>query len=380
MPKKIDLDDLKILESLGAYGPRNITDVARKIGVEAETLRRKLERIPSRIFFKYQTNVYCTYLGLKKAVVIAEAVSGSENLLLECLRANSFWIYSTRSYGMNEGCIAVYTLPSDHSDDFAQFIQSVAGLGITRSIQTLWSTCFQSVNSKTKWFDRKSGRWVFSWDEWINEINAENTRLPRTLVDPSDYPIMGDECDLFILKELEKNPTISLTRLAEMLGVSPQAVEYHYHKHITKRGLIEGFEVRTFQFDMSFSDMFIFVFKFDDAEKCKKFAVSLLDKPFVGGLGKIINENSLIVDVYLPKLEFRRLIDSLAKLVENDTLLSYYYVILDLAKAKRQTIPYEHFRNKQWIYNHHEHLQKLKETIEKTRTEHGGISIIPTTA
>jgi len=377
LAKTFDSLDLRILEGLGIYGPRNVSRVARKLGVKAETLRKRLKRIPSRIFFKYYANIYCTNLGLKKAVVIAEAVPGHEEMLFESLKANDFWIYLNRCYGMNEGCIAVYTVPKDHTTDFIQFIQELAKTGITRNVQTFWSTCFQSVNSKTKWFDDKSKNWLLSWDEWVEEIPTENAQLPRTLIDPIEYPVKADESDVLILKELEKNPTVSLSELATMLGVSQQVVEYHYRKHILDRDLIENFEVFTLHFDMSVSDMFVFFFQFDGINECAKFAESLLDKPFVGGLGKILDENALIVDIYLPRLEFRNFIDTLSKLVRTCLLRSYSYVILDLRKVKRQTISYEFFKNGSWIYDHYKHIQTLRDLGRESEQEnHASNSVL----
>lgn len=369
MPKKLDLMDLKILEALGAYGPRNVTRVAREMGVKAETLRKRLRRINSRIFLKYYTNIYCTHLGLKKAVLIAEAVPGYEDLLFECLKANDFWIYLNRCYGMNEGCIGVYTMPNEHSDDFIQFVKTLTTIGVARSVQTFWSTCFQSVNSKTKWFDEKSRTWVLSWDEWVKEIPTRDTRLPYTLIDPKDYPIEGDEIDVLILKELEKNPTVSLIDLAKILGVSQQVVQYHYQKHILKRSLIESFEVFTLHYDFAFSDIIFFIFRFDSFEKCAKFAASLLDKPFVGGLGKVLDENAIIGHVYLPRLDFRRFVDTLSKLVRAGLLRSYNYVILDSTRVKRQTISYEFFKDGSWVYDHDKHIQTLKELVDRVKLE-----------
>jgi len=370
MPKKLDLMDLRILEGLGIYGPRNISRAARKLGLKTDTLRKRLRRMSSRVFLRFRTNIYCTNLGLKKAVVMAEAIPGYEDLLLDCLKVNDFWIYIDRCYGRNEGCIAYYNLPNDHCADFERFMEAIEKMGVARHIQIFWTTCFQGVNSKTKWFDEKSKQWVLSWDEWFKEIPAEDPWLPRTLIDPEDYPLKGDEIDVLVLKEMEKNPRVSLSELAEVLGVSKQVLQYHYRKHILERDLIEGFEVLTFHFDMSVSDMFVFVFRFDDMEKCAKFAVSLLDKPFVGGLGKILNENSLIVDIYLPKLEFRKFVDTLSKLRRADLLLSYDYIILDLRKSKRQTIPYKNFKKGSWVYSHNKHIHDLKDLVKAALPQH----------
>ena len=168
--------------------------------------------------------------------------------------------------------------------------------------------------------------------------------MPYTLVDPKDFPIKGDYIDVFILKELEKDATTSFADIAKMLGVSSQLIGYHYRNHIVERGILEGFEVTDFHFGIADSNFLYIVFRFDSAEKLVKFASSLLDKPFVRTLGKVLGQNALYGYIYLPKPEFRRFVDSLSKLIRTGFLQSYSYVIQDLQKSSRQTISYEYFR------------------------------------
>lgn len=362
---KIKLSDLRMIESLGIYGPRNITDVARKLGIHAETLRKRLKRIHPQIFL--YVNIYHTNLGLKKAVVLAQAVPGYEDLLYNCFKVNDFWIYVNRCYGMKEGCLGVYTIPRDNVRYFEDFMYQLEKLGMAQNLKIFWSTCFQSVHSRCNWFDPKDKKWVFQWNKWVGEISSKSTKLPYTLIDPVDFPIKGDETDVFILKEMEKNPAIRFVDLAKMLHISPQLVRYHYKKHILGRGLIESFTVLDFRFDLKVSDMFLFIFNFDTAEKFAKFASSLLDKPFVGGLGKILGENALIAQIYLPRLEFRRFIDTLSTLIRNNLLKNYEYVIQDLRKVERQTISYENFENGTWVYDQNKHIKGLHDLLERRK-------------
>ena len=167
MPKKPDLLDFKILEALGRYGPRNITQVARKIGLPAETLRKRLKRIISQFFVRFHINIYHTNLGLKKAIVFAEATPGKEQLLFNCMKAHDFWLAIARCYGRFEGCTGVFTIPKDHSEEFIQFLKKITELGVAQNLQVLWSTCFQTVPFTCNWFDAPSETWAFQWDKWI---------------------------------------------------------------------------------------------------------------------------------------------------------------------------------------------------------------------
>jgi len=370
MQKRFDLLDVRILEGLGIYGPRNITSLARKLGVPAETLRKRMKRvIHSRHFFQTHVNIYHTNLGLKKVMVFAEAIPGYEDLLFESLKINDFWIYLSRYYGMHEGCVGIYTVPRDHCTDFEQFLGELERLEVARKVDLYWSTCFQSVNLKCNWFDSASKSWNFQWDKWVEEIPTKTTHLPFTLVDPPDFVVEGDKTDVLILKELEKDATVSFVKLAKILGISPQLVRYHFYEHIIKRKLIEGFQISVLPFDRAISDRFFFIFEFGNGEKLAKFAMSLMDKPFAYTLGKILVKNALMANLYMPKAEFRKFIDVLSRLIKAGLLQSYFYVIQDLNKTLRQTISYEYFEDGSWIYEHEKHIKSLQDLVKHRKLE-----------
>lgn len=367
MTRRLDFRDLNILDGLAKYGPRNVTKVAGKLRMPTATLRKRLKRLSSHFFLRINANIYHTYLGLKKAVVFAEVTPGYEELLRSCLKANDYWIFVSRSYGMFEGCVGIFTIPKDHVAEFEQFLDEIKKSGVATDIQVFWSTCFQSVNSKGTWFDSESRTWNFQWDKWIVEISSGKTELPYTLVDPKDFPIKGDKLDILILKELEKDATIDFTELGRTLRVSPQKVGYRYHKHLIERGLIEGFHITALHFGRARSRFSFFLFRFNDWKTLAKFASSLLDKPFVWALGKILGEDFLYGYIYLPESEFRRFLAALSKLVRSGFLRSYRYAIQDLEASSRQTISYEYFQDRTWIYDHEKHLRQLNDLIEQTK-------------
>jgi len=369
MKKRIDLQHLKTVEALEVEGPRNITKVARKLGIPAETLRKRVRRMASQFSWQFHLNIYHTYLGLKKAVVFAQAIPGYEDLLFDCMKTNDFWLYVNRCYGMSEGCVALYTIPSSNSGDFEEFVRQLEETGIASHAQVFWSTCFHYVHQTTNWFDKASKAWNFQWDKWSKEIPKQSTKLPYTLRDPEEFPLKADKTDLLILKELEKNPLVRMTELAQKIGISQQLAAYHYLRHIQDQKLIESFEVVHPYFDKASSDYFLFIFEFDDNEAFAKFASSLLDKPFARGLGKVLGTNALIAHLYLPRTEFRRFVDHLSSLIRARMLKKFSYVIQDLGKGSRQTIAYEHFERKKWTYDHEKHLRNLEKVAKAQRLD-----------
>jgi DNA-binding Lrp family transcriptional regulator len=370
MRDKLDLLDVKIIEGLAKYGPRNVTEIARKLNVSRGTILSRIKRMSSLFYLRPLTNVYHTNIGLKKAVVFAKATPGYEELLFDCLKVNKFHIYLTRCYGAFEGYIGIYVIPKNSTTKFVQFIEEIKKLGVADHIRVFWSTCFHTVNRTSNWFDCPSETWIFPWDKWIKEIPAEETKLPYTLVDPKDFPLRADQIDLFIVKELEKDATINLTVIAKKLGTTLQNVHYHYKRHVIKHGLIEDFQIGILPFDRTISDMFSFAFKFDSWEKMAKFARSLLDKPFAFSVGKVLGENAIVVQLYLPRQEFRNFIEHLSKLIRAGFLQTYEYVIQDLSPGKwsRETIPYEFFKHGSWEYNHDRYMQELQNLVTQAKS------------
>jgi DNA-binding Lrp family transcriptional regulator len=366
MKKPLTNLDITILKALCHVGPRNLAKVASFIGIPRKTVAFRMKRMASnpKIFLRCHAGVYHTNLGLKKAVVFASAAPGKEQLLLECLKANGFWLYVGRSYRGREECNAVYAIPIEHCEKFKQFIYEIKRLDVARDVQIFWSTCFEGGRITGKWFDTEREKWIFLWDEWLKEIPHAPTKLPYTLVEPKAYVNYADEIDVFILKELEKDATVSLKKIADKLGMSRQRVWTHFKNHIMGKGLLEGFQIFALPSVVPW-DMFVFVIYFYNYEKMAKFANSLLDKPFVIMVGKIFGKNALLTEIRLPRMEFRKFIDALSILANMEIVRDYEYIIQDLRTSSRQTISYEFFKGRYWIYDHKKHLMALEALVNK---------------
>lgn len=365
MRKSFDLVDLKVIEALATFGPRNISGVSRKLCIPAETLRKRIKRLHSQTFLRFHINVCHANLGLITAVVFAETIPGYENALRDALKINDFWMFVSRCYGMFEGCVGIFNIPNGSCSQFEHFISEIERRGLTRRTQVFWSTFFHPAPSLCKWFNQKTRSWDFNWEEWVQEIKNGDTNLLHTLVTPRAFSIKADETDVLILKELEKDARISFKKLGKKLDISPQLISYHHYKHLLGRGLLESFRVMVFHFGKD-SEFSFFIFSFEELEKLAKFASSLLDKPFVKALGKILGKNELYGYLYFPRSEFRRFLDILSKLVRKGFLESYQYVIQDLTSSSRETIPFQCFKNGKWIYNHRRHVKMVRKSLRAT--------------
>lgn len=362
---KIDDVDVKILEALSLFGPRNLALIAKHLEMPPTTVRYRVCQMLNDSILFLHLNPYHTNMGLRKALVFVEAVQGYENLLLDCLRVNDYWLYLCRIYGPYEGWGGIWTIPNGNVDDFNFFFYSLIDFGVAKSVEINWTTCHEGIPVKSRWFSIEENSWVFNWDEWIREVETIEGDLPFTLVEPDDWPIKVDYEDLLIIKELEKDGRKPLTEISKILNIPIETVKYHFREHISKRGLIEGYQIEISRFPSLISELLFFKFEFDSYDNFKKFALSLHDKPFPVHLGKVIGENALTSHIYLPKKEFRKFIDALSTLIRKGLLKQYRYVIQDLFLQWRETIPYQHFKNGMWKYDRDRQREELVNIIEK---------------
>ena len=368
----LDSIDVKILHALATIGPRNIREIARKLGIPTETAWYRINRLRSHFSLFVQGNVYHTNIGLRKVLMFAEAFPGYEDVLYEAAKTNDYWIYINQCFGGPTTCLGIYAIPDENVEDFKQFVSKLEKLNVAKSTRTFWSTCFQNVNLTPTWFNPHDNLWELTWDEWAEEIENqdETLELPFTLVDPESYPQKADYMDIFILKELEKNAAIKLSDIAKMLGTSIQNVRYHFENHVIKEKMLEGWQILIPHFGKENVDTYFFIFDFQNHKNLKKFAFSLLDKPFARTVGKVFGENELFVQIYLPRKEFSRFLEALSKLIKNGFLRSYNYVIQDLTKRERQTIPYKLFKKDKWVYQHQEYIENLQTIADKLHVMH----------
>lgn len=367
MRKLLTALDIKILQALWEVSPRNLSKVARVVGVPRRTLEFRIKRMQSnpQIFLRMYTSVYHTKIGLKKAIVFMEAEPGMEQLLFDCSKVNEFWLYVCRSYGMGEGCTAIHANPAEHYKEFEEFIHEMRRLGVAKNTQIYWSTCFQGGRITSDWFDSQKEKWVFHWDHWIREVQTQTTDLPYTLIEPKSFPVCADEIDVQMLMWLASDATKSLEEIAKILGISRQLAHYHYKEHLIRRNLIEGYEIFVMRYGNSPSVMFYLMVSFHDHETFAKFTRSLLDKFFVLTMGKVLGENALLVELFLPTGEFRKFMDTLSTMARMKLVRSYKYAIQDLRMRYRQTFSGEFFKGNSWIYNHKSHMKMLQQKVSK---------------
>ena len=362
--KELTAQDVAILEGLALHNPRNMSDLATQLNMPRPSLRYRIKNLQSHFSLNVYGNIYHTHIGLRKAIVFADAKPGYEELLYECLKTNDYWLYVSQSIGAFR-CLAIYGVPVEREKEFEGFISQLQELSQVQNTSFFWSTCIQTINATGAWFDKASEQWSFPWDSWMQEVQTNQGELPYTLREPDAYVQKADWTDIMVLKELEKNSTIKFSEIAKKLGTSLENVIYHYKKHVIEKGMFEGYQVIADHYKTLSPDSYFFQFYFKNRENLTKFASSLMYRPFARSMGKEYGKNRLFAQIYLPKEQLRNFLKTISKLVREGFLETYEYLIQDMNRTERQTISYEFFENKHWKYDNKKHMEKLRSTIKQ---------------
>jgi DNA-binding Lrp family transcriptional regulator len=359
----LDAINAKILEGLGVHGPRNISSLAKKLGLPSTTVAFRLSKLVRENGLQIRARLNFQKLGLRRAIVLAEAKPGKEKMLRNIVDSLQYWTYMIRCFGKFNGTYAIFGFPEEFKQKFEDYFAEALKIGVLDDYALYWTTELCEMPPNFNWFDFKRRSWNFPWKLWTKEVMQASEVLSQRLLDPESYPVLADMTDVLLLKELEKDGATGFKELAEVVEMTPEAVRYRFQDHIIKRGLIADYEISIFPYPHQSSDLSSFVIEFKDRNVLAKFANSLSKKPFILNYTKVIGQNSLIVHFYVPKIEFSNLVDTINDLIEANVVERFFHATLDISSYKRQTVSYEFFKNNKWAYNHEGAIRNFKKVL-----------------
>ncbi|MDH7563928.1 MAG: hypothetical protein QHH24_03465 [Candidatus Bathyarchaeota archaeon] len=358
--KFLDETNAKILQKLATVGPRNISALAKATRLPITTVRFRLNKMIEKGQLLVTVNPDLPKLGLAKAFLAANASLGCHDTLRKAIESTEYWTYMVRCYGKIDGYCAYFAFPHESMEEVEEYFREICARKIVTDYKLFWITNSFYNSPDFSWFDFKKKEWKLPWERWVKEILEASEELPAILREPQSYEPLVDKADLLIIKELEKDATIDLKKLAKILKITPQSVGTRYKKHIVARNLVANFNVDIYPFPLEISELFNFIIRFTDEKRLAKFAKASDKKPFIVSYAKAIDHDLLIANIYILKSEFPKLINSLNRLYSEDVITDFSYATLDPTSFRRQTISYEYFADGRWATNLKVNLNKLR--------------------
>jgi DNA-binding Lrp family transcriptional regulator len=361
--KLMDQTNAKIIGALSKHDPRNISAISKDVGLPNSTTAFRIKKLIKNFNLEINARVDFNKIGLTRAIVLTETLPSKWNKLWKILEDLGCLTYLTKCHGRIYGCYAIFAFPESKKTKLEAYFKKLEKMNIVSSFRLFWTTNLCEVHPNFKWYDFKKKKWIFRWEQWINDIYKASDSLPDALKDPKEFPIEADEKDLLLLSQLEKNGVLSYEELAKNANMNPRTVAYRYKKHLTDRKLILDHMVWFLPYPYEISDACAFVIEFDNKKSLAKFANTLDETPFVLSYAKVIGTKFLIINTYIPKVEFPSFMNSLNAIAEKRLIVNYFHVTLTLDPHKRGGIPYEFFKDNEWKCDLEDNMKPLREII-----------------
>lgn len=355
--KILDKTSAEIIGALSRHDPRNISAIAREVGLPNSTTAFRMKKLIKYLKLEVNARVDFNKIGLTRAIVFAETLPAKHARVWKILNDLQGLTYITRCHGKINGYYTILALPPADKKLLEKYFNELEDLNILENYLLFWTTNLSEVHPNCKWHDFDKKKWLFQWVDWIEEITLASDVLPERLADPKEYPILADRKDLMLLRHLERNGLMSFEELGKKTGMQPRTVAYRYRKRLIDRKLIIDHMVWFLPHLYEISEASVFVIEFTDEKSLAKFANAADETPFILSYAKVIERNLLIVNTYIPKSEFLGFIDSLNLLAENRLISNYFKVTLTLDPHRRGGVPYDLFENGAWSFNFEKEIQ-----------------------
>ena len=323
----LDSLDYTILDRL-QLNPFNLARISRDIKIPYHIVRRRVNRLlrEYRIVRVYAEPIY-PKLGLSIVVFIL-------NKQIETNIDLKIGYGSAKTKLLGEKTMLVYTIPKKFIRDLKKFIKILYG---ERTV--IRYGVYDKMIAGRKDFRSMD-------EEYIDKLDSYKTY--STLYDQEyNTPESFDQIDLYIIKELQKDATTSITDIARILHVDKQLVDYHLKRHVLARKLVV-FNARVFK-DMEKQPLWIFLSDFSTNNYINiiPIAEAIARLPFTSSI--FLSDFSMMLITNLPTHLVLKLMQVLDRLLSRGIILDYEYYVQDPSFIPiRYTIPYRMYRNGAW--------------------------------
>ncbi len=358
----LDEENIKILETMKQYGPRNLQQIARKSKLPYTTVYGRVGKLQSLSALTTVVHPSYSRIGLVRATVLARPFPGKELLVRDALKVPGYWLRIIRCTGEPNGYYSLHAIPASNQQDFRLYLDQLMTRGVIKDYHLFWLGESYSPLPNFEYYDPKERSWKFEWKEWAHAIESgKATDGKKTSVTGGNF----DKKDLIILKELVKNARVTLADLSKLLGMTLPATKYRFDR-LVEEGFVEDYVISVLPFIPEVSDLCEVRLDFA-SESFMKNAERVFSKtPFVLTITPIVGLHSLAVRIYLPRQEMGNLMSFLSSLARDGVLAGYSYIQLDPSTQLTQTFSYKTYTDEAgWHYDNREYLQSVTNLVSK---------------
>ena len=331
--------DYLLLETIKRVGVQNYSLLSRLTGLNAETIRYKVNKHLTKLGLATTVDINFGELGLSIGYLTVTPNGASGKSWLDRI---SYLIFVGKSMGSNRFfCLTAvpFRLKRKYMDSLEQMKQD----GLVESYQYEELYWMRYPPFRPEFYDFEARGWKMDWNRFemtMGEIGPSFLSVNR------DSAV--DFLDLKILSSMMKDPTTPLAKTAKEISVNPRTVRYHHSEHVVKNKFILSNNIRWIKplqegNPSGVMQAMILARKLDEQgmTKVRKFCNSL---PFTW-LETGSESRNYIAIADIPLTEFQKCIQQV-ELHLMGVGESYEVVMLDASKTRPLSIPDEMYEER----------------------------------
>jgi DNA-binding Lrp family transcriptional regulator len=225
-----------LVDAVQKYGIDNISQISRQIGIPIETVRYKIKKQLPSLGINVQLRFDHNRLGLRLFFGELEFTEDVEQRALQIfskLHEVAFLTYYARELG--NPCYTVsFAVPFGLVDEWQRFLNKLIPLKVLQNYSVKEIAWRRLISISPENFDFANKSWTL--DAFRRTISKDEKVLPcvdlKERFSPDMAAVNIDKIDLLIIKELEKNAALQLSKMSKILKINEKTIGYHYRKHV----------------------------------------------------------------------------------------------------------------------------------------------------
>jgi DNA-binding Lrp family transcriptional regulator len=359
--RELNGPNIQILSAMWKYGPRNLLEVARRIGMPFTSVYHRVARLEEKSQEVAFVAPPVSKLGLVRVVVLASAVQGREDETTAALKAPNLW----RSVGLCEGNfshISVQLVPVKYLGEFKSYVQQLVDSGLIRNFSMIFTGDYVPNFPDFDYYNPTESEWRFDWEGWMISFNEK--RVGMRLDDPESYQVRVDKKDLMVIWQLETDARRPFADIGKFAGMTPQGVKYHYQK-LLALGVANCIQFRVLPFPAEISAYHEVLLEFNSEDDLARFYSTVPRLFFVVGVAKLLRRNAVMVQTWILESQLPKMFSFFSQMARAGMLNSYSVVRMDFASRQTQSISEELFDDeKGWVVD----FEKCSSQLPKIET------------
>jgi DNA-binding Lrp family transcriptional regulator len=225
--------DFLLIETIKQIGVSNYSLLARMTGINPETVRYKVNKQLTKYGLGVQVNLNHAGLGMSAGLIVVDADS-SKSWLDEV----SYLFFQGKVIGASR-YVCLFAVPFRFKKKYLDVLSYLKQRSSIADYQVFNAKWMRYPSFRPEFYDFDAKRWNVDWkrvEMTQGESGATSTDVDREAA--------VDYFDVKILKAMQLNPTVSLSKVASEIDANPRTLRYHHSEHVLKGKFILNSNVR----------------------------------------------------------------------------------------------------------------------------------------